>query len=181
MESQKIHILLQKYFDAETTTDEENELITYFTSDKVDENLKMYVPMFSGLKGLSADENEDLSEDLMNYILESEHTEKIRYRWMWQVVTGIAASVIVAMLAVNFYSSRNDYKDTFSDPRQAYAEAVKTLEFVSGKYNKGLAQLKSMEKIDNAVYPLKTGISKVNRGFKQMDELTNLNKKLKKE
>ncbi len=181
MESQKIHILLQKYFDAETTMDEENELITYFTSDKVDESLKMYVPMFSGLKELSADEHEDLSEVLMNYILESEHTEKVRYRWMWQVVTGIAASVIVVMLAVNFYGSKNDYKDTFTDPRQAYTEAVKTLEFVSGKYNKGLAQLKSMEKIDNAVNPLKTGISKVNKGFKQMDELTNLNKKLKKE
>ena len=181
MESQKIHILLQKYFDAETTIDEENELITYFSSGEVDENLKMYVPMFSGLKELSADEDVDLSDDLMNHILESEHKEKLHYRWMWQVVTGIAAAVIVALLAVNFYGSRNDYKDTFSDPQQAYAEAVKTLQFVSGKYNKGLAQLKPMEKIDDAVSPLKSGISKVNKGFKQIDEVTNLNKKLKKE
>ena len=181
MESQKIHILLQKYFDAETTIDEENELITYFTSGEVDESLKMYVPMFSGLKELSADEDVDLSDDLMNHILESEHKEKLHYRWMWQVVTGIAAAVIVALLAVNFYGNRNDYKDTFSDPQQAYAEAVKTLQFVSGKYNKGLAQLKPMEKIDDAVSPLKSGISKVNKGFKQIDEVTNLNKKLKKE
>jgi hypothetical protein len=181
MESQKIHTLLQKYFDAETTLDEENELITYFASGEVDESLKMYVPMFSGLKELSADENADLSDDLMNYILESEHKEKLHYRWMWQIVTGIAAAVIVALLAVNFYGSRNDYKDTFSDPQQAYTEAVKTLHFVSGKYNKGLAQLKPMGKIDNAVSPLKSGISKVNKGFKQIDEVTNLNKKLKKE
>ena len=181
MESQKIHILLQKYFDAETTIDEENELITYFSSGEVDENLKMYVPMFSGLKELSADEDVDLSDDLMNHILESEHKEKLHYRWMWQAVTGIAAAVIVALLAVNFYGNRNDYKDTFSDPHQAYAEAVKTLQFVSGKYNQGLAQLKPMKKIDNAVSPLKSGISKVNKGFKQMDEVTNLNKKLKKE
>ncbi len=181
MESQKIHILLQKYFDAETTIDEENELITYFSSGEVDENLKMYVPMFSGLKELSADEDVDLSDDLMNHILESEHKEKLHYRWMWQAVTGIAAAVIVALLAVNFYGNRNDYKDTFSDPQQAYVEAVKTLQFVSGKYNQGLAQLKPMKKIDNAVSPLKSGISKVNKGFKQMDEVTNLNKKLKKE
>lgn len=182
MESQKIHILLQKYFDAETTIAEENELITYFTSGEVDESLKMYVPLFSGITELSADEEQaNLGEDLMNYILESEHKEKLRYRWMWQVVTGIAASVIVAILAVNFYSSRNEYKDTFTDPQQAYAEAIKTLQFVSGKYNKGMAQLKPVERIDNAISPFKSGISKVNKGLKQMDEATIWNKKLKKE
>jgi hypothetical protein len=181
MESQKINILLQKYFDAETTIDEENELITYFTSGDVDENLKMYVPMFSGITGLSAEEDPALGDDLMNYILESEHKEKLQYRWMWQIVTGVAASVILVMLAVNFYSSQNQWKDTFSDPKQAYSEASKTLEFVAGKYNKGLAQLGPIGKIENAVDPLQSGISKINKGFKQIDEMRNLNKKLKKE
>ena len=178
MESQKIHILLQKYFDAETTIDEENELITYFTLDKVDENLKMYVPLFLGMKGLSVDEDPAMGEDLMNFILESEHKEKLRYRWMWQAVTGIAAAVILVLLTVNFYESKNQYKDTFSDPQQAYTEATKTLEFVAGKYNKGLAQLKPIGKIENAVDPLKSGMSKLNKGFRQMDDV---NKKLKKE
>lgn len=181
MESQKIHTLLQKYFDAETTIDEENDLITYFSSGMVDESLKMYVPMFSGMKELSEEKHADLSEDLMNFILESEHKEKLRYRWMWQVVTGIAASVILVMLAVNFYDSKYEYKDTFSDPKQAYAEACKTLEYVAGKYNKGLAQLKPIGKIDDAVSPLKSGVSKVNKGFRQIDEIKNLNRKLKKE
>jgi hypothetical protein len=85
------------------------------------------------------------------------------------------------MLAVNFYDSKNQWKDTFSDPKQAYSEATKTLNFVAGKYNKGLAQLKPIGKIENAVNPLKSGISKLNKGFKQIDEMKNLNKKLKKE
>jgi len=178
MESQRIHILLQKYFEAETTLDEENELINYFSSDEVDETLKMYVPMFSGIKELSAEENPNLGDDLMNYILESEHKEKLRYRWMWQIVTGIAASVILVMLAVNFYSNENQWKDTFSDPKQAYSEASKTLEFVAGKYNKGLAQLRPMGKIENAVSPLNSGMKTLNKGFDQINEL---NKKLKKE
>jgi len=178
MESQKIHILLQKYFDAETTIDEENELITYFTSGEVDENLKMYVPMFSGMKELSVDEDLDLGDDLMNYILESEHTEKLRYRWMWQIVTGVAASVILAMLAVNFYSSQNQWKDTFSDPKQAYSEASKTLEFVAGKYNKGLAQLRPIGRIESATDPYHSGMKKLNKGFEQIKKL---NEKLKKE
>lgn len=178
MESQRIHILLQKYFEAETTLDEENELITYFTSGEVDENLKTYVPMFSGMKELSTDENTNLGDDLMNYILESEHKEKLRYRWMWQIVTGVAASVILVMLAVNFYGNQNHWDDTFNDPKQAYAEASKTLEFVASKYNKGLAQLKPMERIENAADPLHSGISALNKGFEQMESL---NKKLKKE
>ena len=52
MESQEIHILLQKYFEAETTLGEENELINYFNSAEVADELKSYIPMFSGLKSL---------------------------------------------------------------------------------------------------------------------------------
>ena len=178
MESQKINILLQKYFDAETTIYEENELITYFTSGEVDDDLKMYVPMFSGMKELSADEDPALGEDLMNFILESEHKEKLRYRWMWQIVTGVAASVILVMLAVNFYSSQNHWKDTFSDPKQAYSEASKTLEFVAGKYNKGLAQLMPIGKIESATVPYHSGMKRLNKGFEQMKKI---NEKLKKE
>ena len=178
MESQKINILLQKYFDAETTIDEENELITYFTSGEVDENLKMYVPMFSGMKELSAEEDLGLGDDLMNYILESEHKEKLRYRWMWQIVTVVAASVILALLAVNFYSSQTDWDNQFKDPDQAYVEASKTLEFVAGKYNKGLAQLRPIGRIENATDSYHSGMKTLNKGFEQMKSL---NKKLKKE
>jgi hypothetical protein len=181
MESQRIHTLLQKYFEAETTIDEENELITYFNSEKVDEDLKMYVSMFSGLKALSIHENTDLGDDLMNYILESEHKEKLKYRWMWQMVTGVAAALILVFLAVDFYSSKNQWKDTFSDPKQAYAEAAKTLEFVAGKYNKGLAQLRPIGKIEIAVSPFYSGMNTLNKGFRQMKEVETLNKKLKKE
>lgn len=181
MEPQRIHILLQKYFDAETSLDEENELINYFTSGEVDENLKMYVPMFSGMKELSADGNPDLSEDLMNHILESEHKEKLRYRWMWQMVTGVAAAVILVMLAVDFYSNQNQWNDTFTDPDQAYSQASKTLEFVAGKYNKGLAELKPIGKMEDATTPFYSGMEALDKGFDKLGEIEILNKKLKKE
>lgn len=181
MESQRIHILLQKYFEAESTLDEENELINYFNSGDVDESLNQYIPMFSGMKELRTEANQNLGEDLMNYILESEHREKLKYRWMWQLVTGVAASVILVMLAVNYYSSGNAWKDTFKDPDQAYAEASKTLEFVAGKYSKGLAQLRPIGKIERAVIPLNSGMSRINKGMEQMNGIEKWNQKLKKE
>jgi len=181
MESQKINSLLQKYFDAETSLAEENELITYFTSGEVDEELKAYIPMFSGMKELSADENINLGDDLMNYILESEHKEKLRYRWMWQMVTGVAASVILVMLAVNFFSTKNKWNDTFTDPELAYSEATKTLEFVAGKYNQGMAQLKPIGKMEEATIPFYSGMKTLEKGFEKLEDVENLKSKLNKE
>ncbi len=181
MESQKINILLQKYFEADTTLDEENDLITYFNSDNVAEELEMYIPVFLGLKELSEDENPELGDELMNYILEAKHKEKLKYRWMWQVVTGVAASLILVLLAVNFYSTDTQWKDTFKDPDQAYAEAGKTLDFIAGKYNSGMAQLQPISKIENAVSPLHSGLDIVNVGFEHLNEIETLNKKLKNE
>lgn len=181
MELQRINILLQKYFEAETTVEEENELITYFSSEAVDESLKTVVPMFSGIKELSAERDLALEEELMDHILESEHSEKMRYRFMWQWVTGIAAVIVMALLAVNFYGSRNQWKDTFSDPQMAYAEATKTLQFVSSKYNQGLAQLKPIQKVDQAMDPLNSGMNLLNKGFVQLNDVKKMNEKLKKE
>jgi hypothetical protein len=178
MVSQRIDILLKKYFDAETTLAEENELINYFGSGEVKDELKAYVPMFTGLKKVPDTENPGLGEDLMNYILESEHKDKLRFRRMWQIVTAVAAAVIVILLAVNFFSSRNHWNDTYTDPDQAYAEACKTLAFVAGKYNKGLAQLKPIGKIEDATAPFDSGMKILDKGFKKLESIENLNKKL---
>lgn len=181
MESKRIHILLHKYFEAESTLDEENELINYFNSGQVEDEFKSYEPVFSGLKQLSVNEDAQLGDDLMNYILESENKEKLRYRWMWQIVTGVAASVILVMLAVNFYSNQGQWNDTFTDPQQAYAEASKTLEFVAGKYNKGLAQLKPIGRVEAAATPFYTGMEAWNKGVGQLENIENLNTNFKKQ
>ena len=181
MELQRITILLQKYFETETNLDEENELITYFNSEEVDEKLKSYIPMFSGLKTLSSSGNRDIEDDLMNFILESEHKEKLRYRWMGQIVTGVAAAVILALLVLNHYSKQRKWNDTFANPDQAYAVASKTLDYVAGKYCMGLAQLEPIGKIEDAVIPLNSGMSTLNSGFSQLEKVELFNKKLKNE
>jgi len=181
MESQRIAILLQKYFEAETDPGEENELITYFNSGEVSDELKPFIPMFSGFKVLSETEDGKLDDDLMNFILESEPKEKLRDRWLWQIVSGVAAAAILALLVINYYSQQNQWNDTFTNADQAYAEASKTLDFIAGKYNKGMAQLEPVGKIEEAVSPLYSGLNKLDEGFRQMRKVEMLNKKLKKE
>ncbi len=175
MESQRINILLNKYFEAETTLDEENELINYFNSDRVDENLKQYITLFGGIKDLSEMQNiaslPDLQDDIMNHILESENRGKTKYRLMIRVISAIAASVILGLLAINYYGNKDHLKDTYTDPDQAYEAAVKTLDYMAGKYNEGFTQLKPIGKIENAATPFYSGMKMLEKGFNKMEIL----------
>ncbi|MGK4567441.1 hypothetical protein [Flavobacterium sp. 3HN19-14] len=46
MESDKIEILLERYFEGETSIAEEKELKAYFASPDVAQHLEQYKPMF---------------------------------------------------------------------------------------------------------------------------------------
>ena len=164
MESKEIKDLLQRYFDAETSMEEEKELMEYFSSGNVDDKFSEYTSLFRGISELSDTSDESgIEEDVMNYVLEQETRENTKNRWLWKAVTGIAASVLLFISGYMIYENqRSSYKDTFDDPSRAYAYAMQTLKYVSSEYNKGLVQLSNFEKIENAARPLEKGIKPLN-------------------
>lgn len=174
MESQRINILLDKYFEAATTLEEENELINYFNSGNVDEKLKSYASFFAGLKQFSSEDTADLSEELMNHILQSEKKKKIQLRLRTGIITAIAASVIVGLLAVNFIGNQTHFRDTYKNPDQAYVQAYKTLEFVAGKYNKGVAGLEKVNRLEDGTKPLSSGMEALSKGLNKLENFKKL-------
>lgn len=178
MELKEIQELLQAYFKGESTREQEKFLGAYFQSGNVAEELAHYAEFFGGISEL-ANEPEDLTieDDVMNFILESEHKEKSKYRSMWKTVTGIAATVIIVLGSFLVYQEqRKPFDDTFSNPDEAYAYATQTLSFVSGKYNKGLVQLSNFEKLRKANQPVKKSTDRV-LGFYQGVERMNAEEK----
>ncbi len=173
---QKLHL----YFDGQSTEQDDRELMNYFSSGNVADELKQYSEFFGGLSELSEKRDEQLEEEIMDFILENEFREKTRYRWLWQTVTGVAAVLMIALLAINFNQNQYKWEDTYSDPNQAYAEASKTLQYVAGKYQKGLAQLQPVQKVSTAKKPLKTGLNILQKGFEEVENIEKINKKLKK-
>ncbi|WP_297087895.1 hypothetical protein [uncultured Draconibacterium sp.] len=157
METQEILQLLQRYFNGESTTAEEQQLNAYFSSGEVAEELAVYAEFFGGISELAAAQNDpDIEEEVMDYILENEHRDKTKYRNMWKMVTGIAASVIIVLGGFLFYQEQQKpFDDTFSDPEEAYAYATKTLHFVGSKYNQGLVHLSEFEKLKKGSKPVK--------------------------
>lgn len=181
MELKEVKILLQRYFEGETSVEEENRLADFFKKEEVPVELEMYKEFFVATDELSKQQFEGFDEELMDHILESEHKEKTKYRWLWQTVTSVAAVLLLAILVVNYSQNRSQFKDTFDDPEIAYAEATKALRYMAGKYQKGMEQLQPIAKLDKASAPFRKGLNLVNKGFDEMDELVKMKQKLKKQ
>lgn len=163
MEVKEILQMLHRYFNGESTDAEEKTLEAYFQSGEVAEELLEYTDFFGGILELANDSNDqNIEEDVMNHILENEHREKTKYRSMWKMVTGIAASVIIVLGSFLVYQDQQKpFDDTFETPEEARAYATQTLSFVSGKYSKGLAQLSNFEKLRKANSPVKKTTAKI--------------------
>jgi hypothetical protein len=173
METKKIAELLQTFFNGESTIEEERTLETYFKSGNVAKEFQEYAAYFNGISELanSADDR-NIEEEVMDFILENELLEKTRYRWLWQTVTGVAASVIIILGGFLFYQQQQKpFDDTFKDPKEAYAYAQHTLQFVSGKYNKGLAGLSNFEKLQKASQPIKKATAPVNEFYNALEKM----------
>lgn len=173
MKTEEVKILLQHYFNGESTDTDERRLEAYFQSKDVDAEVAEYAEFFGGISELAAlADDPTIEEDIMDYILENEQREKTRYRSMWKVVTGIAASVIVVLGGFLFYQEQQKpFHDTFKDPDKAYAYAELTLQFVSEKYNKGLVQLSNFDKLKKANEPIKKGTAPVLEFYKEIEKL----------
>ncbi len=173
MKTEEVKHLLQRYFEGESTDAEERSLESYFQSGNVDQEVAEYAEFFGGIAELAAvADDPTIEEDVMNYILETENREKTRYRTMWKTVTGIAASIIVVLGGFLFFQEQQHTStDTFKDPEKAYAYAEQTLQFVSGKYNKGLAELSNFDKLRTAKEPIKKGTEPIIEFYEGMEKV----------
>jgi len=138
MELHNIELLLEKYFQAETSIAEENELKDYFSSVDVAQHLVQYTPMFCYFT--HAKEQKSSKEIPLQ-------TNKRNVAWL-----SIAASV-VAMLGIGTFAYFNDKTNdlgTYDNPEVAFRETQKALSLLSGNVNKGIESVKYVEEYEIA-------------------------------
>mgnify|MGYP000639411304 FL=1 len=143
--------LIQKYWDGESSLEEERQLKDYFNSGSVDDAHKSLIPMFRYYKSeskLTTDFVPDLS-------FTNESKPKVRY--LIPKIMAVAASLLLLLtvtynqLDVSDTSYNNKYTEV-ENPDEALAIAVEALGFLGTKYKKGTAPvskgLKNLEKTD---------------------------------
>ncbi|MCV9928984.1 hypothetical protein OIU83_15065 [Flavobacterium sp. LS1R49] len=133
MESDRIEIILEKYFQGETTIAEENELKSYFSSSNVAQHLEQYKPVFGYF---SQAKEHRLTQEIPL------QTKKRNVAWL-----SIAASAALLLGIGSYFYFNNTNKTpvvaqsdlgTYDNPEEALAATQKALAMVSHNVNTGI-------------------------------------------
>lgn len=154
MDSQKIKILLDKYYQGETTLEEEKLLKEYFSQNNpsdIDFADKHLVDFFLASK---TPVPEDLNDQL-DALIETEWERETKLKFTTIIKwAGSVAAVLIITLGVLFYEKKETpvvLADSYKNPQEAYEETKKVLLFISNKMNKNTSNLKYLSEIDNSL------------------------------
>jgi len=153
--------LIEKYFEGETSLEEEAMLRDYFNNGQVEEELSAYQPLF---QYIANEQEQALSDDFEEQLfqrLEATSPKIVQMRLWPRQVMRIAAVAAVLLVAMIFLQKTNttqaqqaavDWsKYEITDEQQAYDETVKALKLLSTKLNKGTKkaeqEMEKMEKV----------------------------------
>ncbi len=154
--------LIEKYFEGETTLQEEAQLRDYFSSgQEVAEDLREFQPLF---QHLASQREQVLSDDFDEALFQKMGVSEpkiVQMRiWPKQLlrIAAVGAVLIVAMIFLQKTNTTQaqqasiDWsKYEIKDEKVAYEETVKALKLLSSKLNKGkekaTKEMKQMEKV----------------------------------
>ena len=149
MDLKQIEELLDKYYNAETTLEEERQLSQFFDEGDVPDSLKDEQVKFrffaSALNdGIDAEPDIHLPEDV---------NTKSRPFPVYKVASGLAAGVLL-VVGMNLYfrtntSTTHPNAKEIKDPQLAYAQTKHALLLISGKLNKGNDQIMKISKLND--------------------------------
>lgn len=142
MNTHEIKELLNRFYEGQTTEEEERTLHRYFESDEVAPELAEEKAFFSQLPTAEGLEQR-ISRHIDQLAAQEKNTRRAHVRW----IAGIAASMLLLVSAgLYFGTNRPDpfYQDTYDTPEEAYATTEKAITLLATNVNKGL---KSIEQI----------------------------------
>jgi hypothetical protein len=155
MDSEKIDELINKYWNCETTLEEEQQLQAYFSSSSIPEHLKETALLFRYF-------NEQKHKSLTDVSFERSVMRKINAPKKGKVTSllfnsmRIAAGIIVLIVAVWLVrmevreTTPQEMEDTYDDPKMAFEETKKALMMISKSFGAAEEQAKKINLFNEA-------------------------------
>lgn len=170
MNTDEIKKLIEKYYEAETTADEEVRL-----AELLKQQDSSYISP-ADREILSFIENEraiKMEAPLVSIPIETiTQKDKLKIKWLVYQAAAVAASILLLIGIFSKSGTNKNYSlpNTYNDPVVAYNETTKALYTVSYKLNSSMEKLNELQKIDKAFQSL-DGLQKLE---KYSDMLTKL-------
>lgn len=175
---EKVRKMLERFYQGETTLEEERWLQDYLSSTTVPEEFLADRELFDVFE--STDEcipvPRDLNSKILNTIDREERGQLRSRRISIYSLSGLAAGLL-ALIAVYVFFLRTDSPvmvarqeviDTYEDPMDAYKEAKKTLAYVSGKLNAGTSEIRHIQQVTKTTTEPLSSLSKINKGSREL-------------
>ena len=151
MKEEELKRLIEKYYNGESTEEEESTLRDFFRKNNIPQGYEAEKEIFSYYTESSEipEPSHDFEAQILAAIDASERgrgIQKVR-RYLLPILS-VAAGLLILAGSYFFLIHRNEQRDTFSDPKIAYAETMRILKDVSSQMNRGAQVLEPMGKIN---------------------------------
>jgi hypothetical protein len=152
MNSIEIKRLLERYYEASSSSEEETILREYFNGGNIPHDLEKDMEIFRYF--IKSAEIPEPSPDFEKRIIsaidyEEKHAVVTRKRRFYSILSGIAAGMLIFAGSLNFFRVRSEAVDTYSDPQIAYEVTMKILYQVSSQLNYGTKTLRHLKEMND--------------------------------
>jgi hypothetical protein len=183
MKQVQLRELLERYYSALTTQEEEQLLMELLSSDDLSPEFHNERDALLTLMGLTTrPEPDHLFESRMESLLFKEAgtsgstpaAERNRFRRIYITLMSSAAAIILAVSAWFIIANRSEPADSFSSPQLAYEETLRTLQKVSSEMNRATSKLKPLESMEIAEKSIRNAGVKgrlIDQGFTELEEV----------
>jgi hypothetical protein len=151
MNEKELNLLLEKFYNGESSEAEESELREFFKNDDIPLGYETEKDIFGYF--VSSGQIPQPTIDFETKILDIVHNSGSKHRvhnfrrYLFPLL-GAAAGLLLLMGSYFFLVYRTEPVNTFTDPKIAYAETLKILESVSIQLNRGKRTLDPVSKIN---------------------------------
>ena len=156
MDSKHIEELLEKYWNAETTLEQEEELRAFFQGNNIPESLNETASLFRYFeKEKSKKLNENFDADVTKK-LQQRQGGKIVPMTDWFRIARVASGIVVVVAAVFLIGKQVRERgevaeaDTESDPKLAFEETKKALMMISKNFHKAQKEASMINLLNEA-------------------------------
>lgn len=141
MESARVRIVLDRYFEGETSLSEEQELHNYFTRSEVAPEFEEYMVLFSAF---AKAKKETSARPLELPVMEN--TKRSPLWW----TTGVAAAIVIAVGLYTYSEQQDQFSSSYENEEMAILKTKQALSVMSQMLSQSTAQLEVVQEFDKA-------------------------------